>query len=111
MPITGEWANPEHTIMLLKFEGAWVFDEVWSAYNSANDIIRALDHEVHLIADHRLETEQPESIGALLPKFAELDIPPNMGLIIQVALKGSIRVGNELFSMMYRKIHLVDEME
>src|SRR6185503_2005078 len=87
------------------------FDETYATYVNALDQIRVLDHRVHLIIDHTQETQQPDTVGALLPKFGELDLPPNLGLIIQVASRGSVRVGQELYSMLYHKVHNVDVIE
>jgi hypothetical protein len=111
MPATIEWANDQQTIMLIQIDGAWVFDEVWAAYVKALDQIRVVEHQVHVIIDHTRETEQPDNMGALVPKFGELDYPPNIGLIIQVGSRGSVRTGQELYSMIYRKVHNVEMME
>lgn len=111
MPTTYEWANDEKSIVHIKILGTWDFNEIWETYVQVLDEIRALDHPAHVIIDHTAETESPESLGALLPKFGELDFPDNIDLIIQVTADATLRTGHQLYSMLYRKVHTVDLIE
>jgi hypothetical protein len=111
MPVTVEWTSEANSILLVTHETAWTWDEMFQAYQSGLIKVRAVSHPVHIIIDHTREVDPPGNFAEMLSRFAALPIPAHVGMIIQVGTKGATRIGTELFSLMYRRLQLVDQLE
>jgi hypothetical protein len=111
MAVSVEWASDDHRILLVIHEAVWTWEDMFQAYQEGLSMIRSVENPVHVIIDHSREADFPTNFAAVLPRFAAMPIPANVGLIIQVGTRGATRVGTELFSLMYRKLHLVDALE
>lgn len=51
MPVQTSWDNPEKTIILLKFEGNWTWEETYQAVAERNHLINAVENKVDIIVD------------------------------------------------------------
>lgn len=111
MPVTVDWNNESQSILLVTHEAHWTWEEMFQAYQNGLLKVRSVSHPVHIIIDHSREVDPPTNFAEMLPRFAALPIPPHVGLIIQVGTKGATRIGTELFSLMYRKLQIVDVIE
>jgi hypothetical protein len=111
MPITRRWADDDHSILVLEYDGIVPGDELYPAFQEAIQELQGIDHPVHVIIDHSRETITDESFAEMLPKMGAMELPPNMGLLIQVATRGQVRARTDLYSQMYRKMHQVDVIE
>ena len=111
MPVTVDWKDDSQHVLLITHHEQWTWDEMFGAYQEALLKVRAVSHPVHIVIDHTREVDPPTNFAEMLPRFAALPIPPHVGLIIQVGTKGATRIGSELFSLMYRKLQLVDMLE
>lgn len=111
MPVTVEWNDDSKSILLVIHHEYWTWEDTFQAYQDALLKVRSVSHPVHLIVDHSREVDPPTNFTEVLPRFAALPIPPHVGLIFLVGTKGATRIGSELFSLMYRKLQLVDLIE
>jgi hypothetical protein len=116
MGVTVEWVNdervtmPQH-VLLIVHEEVWTWEDMFQAYQDALAMVRAVTDPVHVVIDHSREKDFPTNFATVLPRFAALPIPANVGLIIQVGTRGATKVGAELFSLMYRRLHIVDTLD
>lgn len=49
MPIQTYWDNDEKTIIRYEMYGRWTTQEFWDAYETARDMINAVEHQVYFI--------------------------------------------------------------
>ncbi|MCK6578821.1 MAG: hypothetical protein L6Q98_12005 [Anaerolineae bacterium] len=84
MTVTVEWDNAEKTILRTDSYGHWTWDEYHHAVDTALAMIRAVDHEVHLVNVRHLDSTAPE--GNALPHLRRVmrDLPKNHRLTIMV---------------------------
>lgn len=111
MPITIDWANDDHTVLLVNHSGKWTWDEAFVVREDWNARLTSAEHPVHLIFDFTQQTEPPAQFSDVMFKLGEYQFPPMTGLVINVGLTGTHRVGSELFSKIYHKVHQVKVIE
>jgi hypothetical protein len=51
MPVYASWDNPEKTVIALKFEGDWTWDEAYQAVIERNRLIDSVDNKVDIIVN------------------------------------------------------------
>lgn len=51
MPVHVSWDNQEKTVIHLKFEGNWTWEEVYHAVDNRNGMIDEVDHKVDIMVD------------------------------------------------------------
>jgi hypothetical protein len=114
MPVTTEWGNDEHTIMIATIEWPWTWDELSAGWKAATDQIRSVPHPVHTIA-YAKTTRFP--VGNILSNLAGItkNVPDNIGLAIAVTENRFQETINTIFfklsPMLRNKGHVVNSLE
>ena len=97
MPVTEEWFNTEHTIMLTTYTPQWTWDEVWESFERGVKMTKNLDYQVDSIVDLSQATAPPP-IGTLRQgkKFAD-SANPQRGMTVLVKANRWIKAMTKVF--------------
>jgi hypothetical protein len=83
MPVAIEWGNYEHTILIGTLDWPWSWDELSAGWHSAVEMMRSVEHPVHMIVVGKT-TRFP--IGNILSNLTAItkNVPSNIGLAVMV---------------------------
>src|SRR5689334_21199293 len=73
MPVKTAWFDVEHTIIIYEFYGKWTCDELYPAFDSAQNLANSVDDSIYILAIPRDDTARhhiPPSILAHFPTLA-----------------------------------------
>ena len=62
MPITVEWDDEAHTVIVLDFDGAWTWDEYEASRQEANVLLKQVSHPVAMIVDFHNSEYSPNDV-------------------------------------------------
>lgn len=98
MTITVTWDNDDRTVVYIRAEGAWTWDEFHAGLAEANVLIRSVEHSVDIIS-HLVDAEaQKLPPGAFAQwRRAMSNHPHNAGLIIIVPGSPMVQVFTSTF--------------
>jgi hypothetical protein len=54
MPVHVRWDDPEHTIIYVRYEGRWTWEEFYQAVHDTQELSATVDHRIDVIA-HMLD--------------------------------------------------------
>lgn len=61
MPVTAEWDNPEKTRILMRYIGAWTWDEIYQTTDEIKGLMETVDYKVDIIQDWSQSTSIPSN--------------------------------------------------
>jgi len=91
MPITVDWADPEHSILIYSFVSNWTWDDYDRANLVTHDLIVSVSHEVALICDFSASTGIPPRVLSHIGRSLRQKRPANLNQIIAVGVNGLLR--------------------
>jgi hypothetical protein len=96
MPIQVQWDNEDKTILRYQYEGAWTWDDLYTALAQGYEWIDTVDHTVDIIIDLRQSSIIPSSA---LTHARNLDKHrhPRIGLTIAVGANRFIQLLADTF--------------
>jgi hypothetical protein len=101
MTVQVGWDKGEWTIIRVRFEGEWVWDDLASGLEEVDALLISVDHRVDLIIDATGSQMIPND---LLQHIREIATPAgreNEGAKVVVGANGVVRAGYGLFRRMY----------
>ncbi len=83
MPMSLEWANDEHNVIIATIDWPWTWDDLSDAWKSGMEKVNSVPHDVHTIVVART-TRFP--VGNILSNLTGITkhAPKNIGLAIMV---------------------------
>ncbi|MBN2305558.1 MAG: hypothetical protein JXQ72_13835 [Anaerolineae bacterium] len=102
MPITIEWDNDDHTVILWTLSGQWTWADIRTTQADYHDMLRTVDHMVDVIGDMRHSTTVPLKA---LPNFQSLmrGELPNRDRIVLVGSGTVIERLADTFNRVFRR--------
>lgn len=101
MGIKVSWANEQKTIVMVKFESGWTWEDFDASVDQSYVLMKECDHPVHVIVDS-LEAPMPPSpqvIGHL--QRAWMSRPSNFGVQVMVGGESFVNVVANVFSKVF----------
>ena len=99
MPITVNWFDASHTILVQEYQTPWTWDIYHKSIEEINVQMDTVNHKVDLIVDF--------SRGAVLPakalshfRRAVTDIHPNRGLVVMIGMNPYLTALTEVLAQM-----------
>ncbi len=100
MPITVEWFDVKQTVILFQFDGQWVWDEFYVAFDTqVNPMLKSISHSAYLIFDFSQTITMPMN-GALHARNVFKNLAPNWEKSIVVSDRKFIQIVVDLFQKM-----------
>lgn len=100
MPITVEWFDVKQTVILFQFDGQWVWDDFYVAFEKqVNPMLESIPHSAHLIFDFTHTITMPMN-GALHARNVFKNLAPNWEQSIVVSDRKFIQVVVDIFQKM-----------
>jgi hypothetical protein len=101
MTVTTQWFDEEHTIILTQFIGNWDFEELWSAYDQARNLVRDVDYKIDCIVDLTHSSYLlPSGALAQLKRVADQQ-HPKTGMTVYVKANRMVRAVTKVFWLFY----------
>jgi hypothetical protein len=94
MPVTVNWDDHAHSIILMFFETPWTWEEFDTAIAQTVERAGSVEHRVDLIMDFRHGKQIPHSLPLPHVQQALSAIPPNAGDFISVGIHGPAFIDN-----------------
>jgi hypothetical protein len=104
MPITVEWANAEHTLLLYRLVGEWTWDDFHGANQRSTDLILSVEHPVDVICDFTDSRSIPPRVLSNIGKALRGKRAPNVRQIVAVGISGLLRNLADVLRTLYPKI-------
>lgn len=101
MPITVEWVNPEHTVLLYKVVGNWNWDNYDAANAITSDWVTSVNHTVALICDFSASTGIPPRVLSHVGRSLRQKRPRNIDPIVVVGITGLLRNLTDVLRTLY----------
>jgi hypothetical protein len=111
MPVESVFANAECTLVEVRIRGQWTWEELVAGVQQLVFLIKSVPHPVDVIADLRGSTPPEMNFLNRLPEIGKF-YAENQRLTVVVGLPPGILVAvAQLYSRVYRPLHLVQTME
>ncbi|NDJ54681.1 MAG: hypothetical protein GYB68_16560 [Chloroflexi bacterium] len=114
MPVSTCWYNEEQQrTVLFRYEGITSWDQWFDAIDHGHQMMQSVDHPVHTLSDFTgVEELSMEKWIAQMPRLGmAVAAPPNLDLVVVAGLKGLPQQIANVFSNVYKKVHMVDTLE
>lgn len=92
MSVLVDWFNSEKTIILQTFEGKWTWEEFNKACATAAELMRTVEHEVHLVSDFIPSISMPVGGAIRHAQNVTSQYPSNWGLLVVISDKKFIEM-------------------
>ena len=100
MPVTAQWEDDEKTIIHLRFEGQWTWDEFHAAFAVYIKWLDESTHIVDFIVDMLQSSGLPSGALQQVKRLADMN-HPNSGLSIYVGMRGFLQALGQAFIRIY----------
>ena len=101
MPITVEWTNTQHTMILYRLIGEWTWDDYDAANRLTADLLDRVDHTANLICDFSDSTTIPSRVLSNVGRSLRQKRPANLDQVIVVGVNGLLRNLADVLSTLY----------
>jgi hypothetical protein len=101
MTIHVEWADDARTILVLKYEPGWNWEDVQSSVQRGNELGKDIDHPYYVINDVQAAPQLPNGRAITQLRAATLSNSP---MIRYVYITGTNMLATSLVSMMQKLI-------
>ena len=114
MPITVQWLDEKKEVVFYEFTDPWTLTDWHQAVDKSNDMMSAVPHRVHTIADMTGSSVIPSNI-LLGARYASKKFSPNVGMIIYVRANQFIQtvanMAQKLFPNLKSKVYFTETFE
>jgi len=109
-----DWNNPEHTIILVTFDGVWESADIYRMINKGVSMLKSVNHPVDSIFDFTRSTFSPTNLLSAAEKM-ENDLQENNRLAVivkaNVYIRSIIKVAKIFAPRALENIHFVNTVE
>lgn len=107
MAMTVEWDNEDKTILRAETRGMWTWDDYHEHLSRTFDMVKKLDHTVHLINVRHPDSIQPA--GNMIPHITRAfrSMPDNMGITVMVGMSTFTVSMSKLFRKLFPQTRFV----
>jgi hypothetical protein len=102
MSIQVDWADETKTVILETFQGNWTWEEFYAISQQAFNMIRSVNHMVHIFSDFRASGSLP--VGGAITHAGNVlsDMPANWGLLVIINQNLLINIMVSVFAKTFR---------
>jgi len=109
-----DWNNPEHTIILVTFDGVWESADIYRMINKGVSMLKSVNHPVDSIFDFTRSTFSPTNLLSAAEKM-ENDLQENNRLAVivkaNVYIRSIIKVAKIFAPKALENIYFVNTLE